>query len=83
MVSPKTIGVVLQPVQENWEQLGVSLGVDQSVLSSVRYVPGDSTMYMRQLEKRNMEGGKLQDLEKGLTPTGKKDLISGMLLKRK
>ena len=75
--------VVLQPVQENWEQLGVSLGIDQSVLSSIKSIPGDSTMYMRQLlEKWSAEGGQLQDLEDGLMSIGRKDLISGMLLKR-
>ena len=72
--------VVLQPVQENWEQLGVSLGIDQSVLSSIKSTPGDSTMYMRQLLKKwTAEGGQLQDLEDGLMSIGRKDLISGML----
>ena len=75
--------VVLQPVQENWEQLGVSLGIDQSVLSSIKSTPGDSTVYMRQLlEKWSAEGGQLQDLEDGLMSIGRKDLISGMLMKR-
>ena len=75
--------VVLQPVQENWEQLGVSLGIGQSVLSSIKSTPGDSTVYIRQLlEKWSAEGGQLQDLEDGLMSIGRKDLISGMLLKR-
>ena len=40
-------------------------------------------MYMRQLlEKWTAEGGQLQDLEDGLMSIGRKDLISGMLLKR-
>ena len=38
---------------------------------------------MRQLlEKWNIEGGQLKDLEEGLTSIGRKDVISGMLLKR-
>ena len=61
----------------------MSLGIDQSVLSSIKSTPGDSTMYMRQLLKKwSMEGGQLQGLEDGLMAIGKKDLISGMLLKR-
>ena len=72
--------VVLQPVQDKWEQLGVSLGIDQSVLSSIKSTPGDSTVYMRQLlEKWSAKGGQLQDLEYGLMSIGRKDLISGVL----
>ena len=75
--------VVLQPVQNHWEQLGVSLGIDQSVLSSIKSTPGDSTMYMRQLlEKWSAEGGQLKEIEEGLTSIEKKDLISGIFLKR-
>ena len=62
----------------------MSLGIDQSVLSSIKSIPGDSTKYMRQfLEKWSMEGGQLQDLEEGLMSIGRKDLISGMLFESK
>ena len=72
--------VVLQPIKEDWEQLGISLGVNQSELSLIKSKPGDSTDYMScLLEKWSVEGGQLQDLEKGLVSIGKKDMISGML----
>ena len=59
----------------------MSLGVDQSELSLIKSIPGDSTKYMRcLLEKWSMEGGQLQDLEKGLISIGRKDMISGMLV---
>ena len=74
------VEVVLQSVQKDWEQFGMSLGVDQSVLSLIKSTPGDSTEYMKQLlEKWSMEGGQLQDLEKGLISIGRKDVIAGML----
>ena len=74
------IEVVLEPVQDYWEQFGISLGVDQSVLSLIKSIPGDSTEYMKQLlEKLSIEGRQLQDLEKGLVSIGRKDVISGML----
>ena len=69
--------VVLQPIQDDWEQLGVSLGIDQSVLSLIKSMPGEHMRCL--LEKWNMKGGQLQDLEKGLISIGKKDMISGML----
>ena len=72
--------VVLEPIQEHWEEFGISLGVDRSELSLIKSKPGDSTDYMRcLLEKWSMEGGQLHDLEKGLISIGKKDMISGML----
>ena len=72
--------IVLQPIKEDWEQLGISLGVDQSELSLIKSMPGDSTDYMRcLLEKWSMEGGQLHDLEKGLISIGRKDVISSML----
>ena len=75
------VEVVLQPVQDDWEQFGISLGVDQSVLSLIKSTPGDSTEYMKQLlEKLSIEGRQLQDLEKGLMSIGRKDVISGMLI---
>ena len=75
--------VFLRPVQDKWEELGVSLGIDQSVLSSIKSTPGDSAMHMRQLLKNwNMKEILLQNLEDGLMSIGRKDLISGMLLKR-
>ena len=73
--------VVLQSVQDYWEQFGMSLGVDQSVLSSIKSTPGDSTEYMKKLlERLSIEGRQLQDLEKGLVSIGRKDVISGMLI---
>ena len=79
-LSLSKLEVVLQPIQDDWEQLGVLLGIDQSVLSLIKSTPGDSTYYMRcLLEKWSMKGGQLQDLEKGLISIGKKDMISGML----
>ena len=73
--------VVLQSVQEDWEQFGMSLGVDQSVLSLIKSTPGDSTEYMKKLlERLSIEGRQLQDLEKGLVSIGRKDVISGMLI---
>ena len=74
--------VVLQPVQEKWEQLGLLLDINQSVLSSIKSTPGDSTMYMRQLLKKwSTEGGQLDDLADGLKSIEREDLISGMLMK--
>ena len=83
-LSLSKLEVVLQPIQDDWEQLGVSLGIDQSVLSLIKSTPGDSTYYMRcLLEKWSMKGGQLQDLEKGLISIRKKDMISGMLALKK
>ena len=83
-LSLSKLEVVLQPIQDDWEQLGVSLGIDQSVLSLIKSMPGESSEHMRcLLEKWSMKKGQLQDLEKGLISIGKKDVISGMLtLKR-
>ena len=73
--------VVLQPIQEDWEQFGISLGVDQSELSLIKSMPGDSAEYMKiLLERLSIEGRQLQDLEKGLVSIGRKDVISGMLI---
>ena len=75
------VEVVLEPIQEDWEQFGMSLGVDQSVLSLIKSTPGDSTEYMKKLlERLSIEGRQLQDLEKGLVSIGRKDVISGMLI---
>ena len=75
------IEVVLEPVQDYWEQFGMSLGVDQAILSLIKYTPGDSTKYMKQLlETLSIEGRQLQDLEKGLVSIGREDVISGMLI---
>ena len=75
------VQVVLEPIREDWEQFGMSLGVDQSELSLIKSTSGDSTEYMKQLlEKLIIKGRQLQDLEKGLISIGRKDVISGMLI---
>ena len=75
------VEVVLEPIREDWEQFGISLGVDQSELSLIKSTSGDSTEYMKQLlEKLIIKGRQLQDLEKGLISIGRKDVISGMLI---
>ena len=74
-----TLSVILQPIQEYWEQLGLQLNIDQSVLTDIRN-KGDSTEQMKYLlEEWSLKGGTLTQLEDALLCLGKKEVISGML----
>ena len=60
------LAVVLQPVQEYWEQLGLQLNIDQSVLTDIKS-KGDSTEQMRHMLKEwSLKGGTLTQLEQAL-----------------
>ena len=74
-----TLVVILQPVQEDSEQLGLQLNIDQSVLTYIRN-KRDSTEQMKYLlEEWALKGGTLTQLEKALLYLGKKEVIPGML----
>ena len=71
--------IVLQPVQENWEQLGCQLNIDQSVLTDIRS-KGDSAEQMKYLLKEwSVKGGTLSQLKDALLHLDMKDVIPGML----
>ena len=73
------MAVILQPVQEDWEQLGLQLNIDQSVLTDIRN-KRDSTEQMKYLlEEWSLKGGTLTQLEEALLYIGKKEVIAGML----
>ena len=69
------LAVVLQPVQEYWEQLGLQLNIDQSVLTDIRN-KGDSTEQMRyMLNEWSLKGGTLTQLEQALLHLDMKHVI--------
>ena len=69
--------VVLQPVQEYWEQLGLQLNIDQSLLTDIRS-KGDSTEQMKYLlEEWFLKGGILTQLEEALLHLDIKYVIPG------
>ena len=71
------LAVVLQPVQEYWEQLGLQLNIDQSVLTDIRS-KGDSTEQMKYLlEEWSLKGGTLTQLEEALFHLNMKHVITG------
>ena len=71
------LAVVLQPVQEYWEQLGLQLNIDQSVLTDIRS-KGDSTEQMKYLlEEWSLKGGTLTQLEDALLHLDMKYVIPG------
>ena len=73
------LATILQPVQEDWEQLGLQLNIDQSVLTDIKS-EGDSTKQMKYLlEEWALTGGTITQLEKALVYLGKKEVIPGML----
>ena len=73
------LAVILEPVQEDLEQLGLQLNIDQSVLTDIRN-KGDSTEQTNYLlEEWSLKGGTLTQLEEALLYLGKKEVISGML----
>ena len=73
------LAVVLQPVQEYWEQLGLQLNIDQSVLTDIRS-NGDSTEQVRyMLKKWSLKRGSLTQLEQALLHLDMKHVISGKI----
>ena len=71
------LAVVLQPVQGYWEQLGLQLNIDQSVLTDIRS-NGDSTEQMKYLlEEWSLKGGTLTQLEEALLHLDMKHVIPG------
>ena len=71
------MAVVLQPVQEYWEQLGLQLNIHQSVLTDIRS-KGDSTEQMKYLlEEWSLKGGTLTQLEEALVHLDLKHVIPG------
>ena len=71
------LAVVLQPVQQYWEQLGLQLNIDQSVLTDIRS-KGDSTEQMKcLLEEWSLKGGTLTQLEEALLHVDMKHIIPG------
>ena len=66
-------------LSEDWEQLGLQLNIDQSVLTDIKS-KGDSTKQMKDLlEKWAPRGGTLAQLTKALDYLGKNEVIPGML----
>ena len=68
--------VILQPVEDDWYQLGHHLDMDMSTLSDVKQIQ-DSTVQMEYLLQRWCS--ELMKLEKALTCMDRTDLISGTL----
>ena len=69
------LAVVLQPVQEYWEQLGLQLNIDQSVLTDIRN-KGDSTEQLRYMLKEwSLKGGSLTQLKQALLHLDMKHVI--------
>ena len=66
--------VILQPVEDDWYQLGHHLDMEESTLRDIKQtdIPLE---YL--LQRWCSEGGTLMKLEKALTTLGKTDLISG------
>ena len=73
------LAVVLETVQENWEQLGLQLNIDQSVLTDIKSEGNCSEQMMCLLEEWALKGGTLTQLEEALFYLGKKEVIPGML----
>ena len=73
------MAVILQPVQEDWEQLGLQLNIDQSVLTDIRNKRDCSEQMKYLLEEWALKGGTLTQLEDALLCLGKKEVIPGML----
>ena len=67
--------VILQPVEDDWYQLGHHLDMEESTLSDVK----ESPTQMEDLLKRWCREGEstLRKLEDAVTAIGRKDLISG------
>ena len=60
-----------------WEQLGLQLNIDQSVLTDIRS-KGDSTEQMKYLlEEWSLKGGTLTQLEEALLHLDMKHVIPG------
>ena len=73
------LAIILEPVQEDWEQLGLQLNIDESVLTDIRN-KGDSTEQINcLLEEWALKEGILIQLEEALLRIGKKEVIPGML----
>ena len=74
------LAVLLEPVQEYWEQLGLQLNIDQSVLTDIRS-KGDSTEQIKHLlEEWSLKGGTLTQLEEALLHLDMKYIILGKKL---
>ena len=71
--------MVLKPVQEDWEQLGLHLNIEQSVLNNIRS-KGDSDEQMKcVLKEWAKKGGKLKQIEVALVLLGKRYIAHGMM----
>ena len=71
--------VILQPVEDDWYELGHHLDMEECTLSDIKQIE-DSTVQMEYLIQRwcSREGeSTLRKLEDALTAIGRKDLISG------
>ena len=72
--------VILQPVEDDWYQLGHHLDIEESTLSDIKQLQDPSTVQMEYLLQRwCREGGTLMKLEEALTSMDRTDLISGRL----
>ena len=69
--------VVLQPVQDDWEQLSLQLNIDQVTLTDIRNKE-DSNEKIKRLLEWVVKKDTLTQLEEGLHNLGKTDVISGM-----
>ena len=71
--------MILKPVQEDWEQLGLHLNIEQSVLNNIRS-KGDSVEQMKcVLKEWAKKGGKLKQIEVALVLLGKRYIAHGMM----
>lgn len=70
--------VVLQPIQDDWEELSLQLNIDQFTLTDIKNKE-DSSEQMKSLLEWVVKKGTLTQLEDALRNLGKTAVISGML----
>lgn len=73
---------VLSSVKEEWEQLGLQLDIDPSVLVDIKGKGGSEEQMECLLEQWSLKEDtfKLKQLEDALRHIGKENVISGMLI---
>ena len=71
--------VLLQPIQEDWEKLGLQLNMNQSVLTEINHNKDYTEKMKCLLERWLIEGGNLRELQVALLQLGKDEVITGMM----
>ena len=71
------LAVIVQPIQEDWEQLSLQINIDQSVLTDIRSKRDGTEQMKYLLEEWSLKGGTLTQLEEALLHLHMKHVISG------